>query len=268
MKRAFVVPLLVLSVSAAGAAGGWGLARYHLHQIALAAPVEPPAMIRASAMANDVLPLAPAETALPLAEAGRPALAATPSPPPGAVRRLSADEPRTQVARAPQKPGPLRAPTTPADAIEPAPSAAATPAEPSSPPTSSGALKDGVLIVVSIPSQRMFVFKDGEPWASSRVSTGKPGKSTPTGTFTILEKKRRHRSTLYDDAPMPYMQRLTWGGVAMHAGHVPGYRASHGCIRMPHEFARKLYKLTDYDSTVVVVTKKKARSAEQALEAA
>jgi lipoprotein-anchoring transpeptidase ErfK/SrfK len=125
-----------------------------------------------------------------------------------------------------------------------------------------------VLIVVSLASQRMFVFRDGELWDSSRVSTGKRGNETPVGTFPILQKKVHHRSNLYDDAPMPYMQRLTWGGVALHAGHVPGYPASHGCIRMPKAFAKKLYGVTGFSSTLVVVTDERVVSAEEALSVA
>ena len=68
---------------------------------------------------------------------------------------------------------------------------------------------------------------------ASTVSTGKPGHATPTGVFTILQKEVDHKCNLYDDAPMPFMQRLTWSGVAMHAGHLPGFPASHGCIRLP-----------------------------------
>jgi lipoprotein-anchoring transpeptidase ErfK/SrfK len=136
------------------------------------------------------------------------------------------------------------------------------PAEPPPPrrPSTLQALESGVLIVVSIPSQRMFVFRHGEAWDSSPVSTGKPGDETPAGVFPILQKRVDHRSNLYDNAPMPYMQRLTWGGVALHGGHLPGYPASHGCIRMPTEFARKLYAITDFDSTVVLVTKEPATS--------
>lgn len=121
----------------------------------------------------------------------------------------------------------------------------------------------GVLIVVSLASQRAFVFKDGMPWGSSRVSTGKAGKRTPVGRFTILEKRLTHRSNKYSNAPMPYMQRITWQGVALHAGRVPGYPASHGCIRLPREFAKNLYALTN-NSSVVVVTSRHADSAKQA----
>ena len=128
--------------------------------------------------------------------------------------------------------------------------------------------KEGVLIVVSLASQKAFVFKDGELWGSTAVSTGRKGKRTPVGRYTILEKQVHHRSRTYDNAPMPYMQRLTWGGVALHAGHVTGRPASHGCIRLPRSFAKRLYNLTDFGSTTVVVTNKKARSSDEARGAA
>jgi lipoprotein-anchoring transpeptidase ErfK/SrfK len=136
------------------------------------------------------------------------------------------------------------------------------------PADASASSKDGVLIVVSLASQKAFVFKDGELWGSTAVSTGKKGKRTPVGRYSILEKQVHHRSRTYDNAPMPYMQRLTWGGVALHAGHVTGRPASHGCIRLPRSFAKRLYNLTDFSSTTVVVTEKKARSSDEALGAA
>jgi len=121
------------------------------------------------------------------------------------------------------------------------------------------------LIVVSLPSQKMFVFRKGELWDVSKVSTGKPGHDTPEGVFPILQKKAMHRSNLYDDAPMPWMQRLTWGGVALHAGRLPGYPASHGCIRLPAGFAKKLYGITRFNSTIVIVAGEPLSSAEDAL---
>ncbi len=142
------------------------------------------------------------------------------------------------------------------------------PPSPPPPPTPQEALRDGVLIVVSLSSQHAFVFKKGEAWDSTPVSTGKPGNDTPEGIFPILQKKVLHRSTLYDDAPMPYMQRLTWDGVALHAGRVPGYPASHGCIRLPKAFAKKLYEVTNFSSTVVVVTEKPLASAKEARKVA
>lgn len=109
------------------------------------------------------------------------------------------------------------------------------------------------VIVVSLPEQRLHVYRGGQRVGVSTVSSGKPGKETPTGVFPILQKKRMHHSNLYDDAPMPYMQRLTWDGVALHAGRIPGYPASHGCIRLPKAFAAKLFELTERDNTLVVV---------------
>lgn len=109
------------------------------------------------------------------------------------------------------------------------------------------------VIVVSLPEQRLHVYRDGQRVGVSTVSSGKPGHDTPTGAFPILQKKRTHRSNLYDDAPMPYMQRLTWDGIALHAGRNPGYPASHGCIRLPHAFAEQLFTLTERDNTLVVV---------------
>jgi lipoprotein-anchoring transpeptidase ErfK/SrfK len=124
-----------------------------------------------------------------------------------------------------------------------------------------------VKVVVSIPLQKAYVFQDGELVATSPVSTGKRGHETPAGTFRILQKKVHHRSSKYDNAPMPYMQRLTWYGIALHAGRVPGYPASHGCIRLPRSFAKKLYGMTDY-GTSVTVTKRRPKSAEEALNLA
>ncbi len=135
---------------------------------------------------------------------------------------------------------------------------------PPPPPTAAEALRKGVLIVISIPSQKLFVFKDGTEWGSTTVSTGRPGHGTPAGTFSILQKKVRHRSTIYSGAPMPYMQRLTWGGIALHAGRVTGRPASHGCIRLPWDFARKLYGLTNPAATSVLVVKQPLQYADQA----
>lgn len=109
------------------------------------------------------------------------------------------------------------------------------------------------VIVVSLPEQRLHVYRDGQRIAVSTISSGKPGKDTPTGVFPILQKKRMHHSNLYDNAPMPFMQRLTWDGVALHAGRIPGYPASHGCVRLPRAFAEQLFELTERDSTLVVV---------------
>lgn len=111
----------------------------------------------------------------------------------------------------------------------------------------------GVLTVVSIAKQRMAVYGPQGLLAESPVSTGMRGHETPTGVFTILQRNRHHRSNLYDNAPMPYMQRLTWSGIALHAGLLPGYPASHGCIRMPEAFAAKMWDTTALGARVLVV---------------
>jgi hypothetical protein len=111
----------------------------------------------------------------------------------------------------------------------------------------------GVTILISIPGQVAYVYRDGVLIAASTVSTGKPGKTTPAGDFTILQKRVHHRSNLYSNAPMPFMQRLTWDGIALHAGALPGYPASHGCIRFPREFARRLFEITALGTAVSVV---------------
>ncbi|MDV3256896.1 MAG: L,D-transpeptidase family protein [Sphingomonas sp.] len=108
------------------------------------------------------------------------------------------------------------------------------------------------LLVVNLDTQRAILFRNGVPIAASTMSSGRPGYETPTGVFTILQKRVEHYSRTYDNAPMPYMQRLTWKGVAIHAGHLPGYAASHGCIRLPKEFARLLYGATKLGMTVVI----------------
>src|SRR5678815_3465141 len=93
------------------------------------------------------------------------------------------------------------------------------------------ALSSGPLVmVVSITEQRAYVYRNGVLIGATSVSTGRPGHATPIGVFTVLQKQQEHRSTIYDGAPMPYMQRLTWGGIALHAGGLPGYPESHGCI--------------------------------------
>jgi hypothetical protein len=110
-----------------------------------------------------------------------------------------------------------------------------------------------IVVVVSLDEQRIYVYRNGLAVGASRISSGRTGYETPTGVYTILQKAREHRSNLYDDAPMPYMQRLTWDGVALHAGVVPERPASHGCIRLPLPFAEKLFQVSER-GTVVVVT--------------
>ena len=108
-------------------------------------------------------------------------------------------------------------------------------------------------IIVSLNEQRLQVFDSRGVVAQSPISSGQPGYSTPTGIFSILQKNRVHFSNLYDDAPMPNMQRITWSGVALHAGMLPGYPASHGCIRLPHAFSKSLFEMTDVGTRVIVV---------------
>ncbi len=110
-----------------------------------------------------------------------------------------------------------------------------------------------VSIVINIAEQRAYVYRGAQMVAAASVSTGKEGKDTPAGTFAILQKKVDHRSNLYDNAPMPFMQRLTWDGVAIHAGKNPGYPASHGCDRVPTEFAKKLFAVTGLGTQVTVI---------------
>lgn len=112
--------------------------------------------------------------------------------------------------------------------------------------------KSPLLIVVSIRKQRVRVYDMNGEIASSKISSGKPGHDTPTGVFSILEKNVYHVSNIYSGASMPYQERITWSGIAFHAGDLPGYRASHGCIRLPYSFARKLYGLTKIGNRVVV----------------
>jgi len=109
-----------------------------------------------------------------------------------------------------------------------------------------------VTVVVSVPEQVAYVYRGDVLIGASSVSTGKPGHETPIGAFTILQKELDHHSNLYDDAEMPFMQRLTWDGVALHAGRVMNRPASHGCVRLPLGFARRLYAVTSLGATVVI----------------
>jgi L,D-transpeptidase catalytic domain len=109
-----------------------------------------------------------------------------------------------------------------------------------------------LLLAISIGSQKVTVYDNGTPIASSSISTGMAGHPTPTGIFSVIQKQRWHRSNIYSNAPMPYMQRITWSGVALHAGVVPGYPASHGCIRLPDRFAVRLWGMTRLGVRVIV----------------
>jgi hypothetical protein len=112
--------------------------------------------------------------------------------------------------------------------------------------------KGPVLVYVELDRQLATVYRNGVRIGVTTISSGKEGHDTPDGVFTILEKDVDHHSRTYDDAPMPYQQRLTWKGVAMHAGNLPGYPASHGCVRLPYEFSKLLFATTTMGGTVVI----------------
>jgi hypothetical protein len=125
---------------------------------------------------------------------------------------------------------------------KPAPTEATAPREAGEP----------IMAIVSIKTQHI-TFYDADGWiARAPVSTGTTGRETPAGVFAILEKNKDHRSSLYDDAEMPNMQRITWNGIAMHGGPLPGYAASHGCIRMPFGFAEKVFDRTRIGMRVII----------------
>ncbi len=112
---------------------------------------------------------------------------------------------------------------------------------------------DGPLqIYVSKADQSLTVYDGEEIVATSKVSTGKPGHTTPSGIFSILEKRKYHESNLYSNAPMPFMQRLTWSGIALHEGKVPNHPASHGCVRLPNGFAKTLFQMTERGAHVII----------------
>ena len=120
-----------------------------------------------------------------------------------------------------------------------------------------------LFLVIDLTRQRVLLYRGGVPIAASTISSGSKGRETPTGVFTILQKEVVHRSGTYDDAPMPYMQRLTAKGVAMHAGNLPGYAASHGCIRLPRAFAKLLYGVTELGTPVMITDDEQARMASE-----
>ncbi len=113
-------------------------------------------------------------------------------------------------------------------------------------------LERPLFAVISIADQHVSIYNNHGLVARSAISTGMPGHPTPKGMFTIIGRERFHRSNIYSDAPMPFMQRITWSGIAMHLGVVPGHPASHGCIRLPAEFAAKLWGLTKIGERVVI----------------
>ena len=133
-------------------------------------------------------------------------------------------------------------------ALTAAPPADAAPRQALSEHTTEAAAPRGVgepiMAIVSIKSQKVTIY-DAEGWVlRAPVSSGTKGRETPAGVFSVVEKDKDHRSSLYDDAWMPNMQRITWNGVALHGGPLPGHAASHGCVRMPYDFAEKLFDKT------------------------
>src|SRR3954468_20748640 len=136
----------------------------------------------------------------------------------------------------------LTAPTTEAAARQ------ARPTE-STAPRAAG---EPIMAIVSIKAQQV-TFYDADGWIlRAPVSTGTTGRETPAGVFAVLEKDKVHRSSMYDDAWMPNMQRITWNGIALHGGPLPGYAASHGCVRMPFGFAEKLFEKTWIGMRVII----------------
>lgn len=188
--------------------------------------------------------------------------------PPSTSGTEGARDPAPQTATLPvaspvPAPPPASLPPTSVPAASPAKPAKA--AKPATPPPRLPVLKPGeyrwwpelapegpVVMVVSLPEQRLYVYRNGVRIGVSTVSTGKRGFETGTGVFPILERQREHYSNLYDSAPMPFMLRLTWSGTALHAGKVPAYPASHGCIRLPAAFAEILFEASRRDDVVVV----------------
>src|SRR5262245_48461363 len=111
-----------------------------------------------------------------------------------------------------------------------------------------------LLTVVGLDTQRVSIYDSaGRLMQLSPVSTGQTGYETPAGIFSVVQKKADHNSNLYEDGNMPFMQRITWTGIAMHGGVLPGHPASHGCVRLPIDFARRLFDLTDVGMRVVIV---------------
>src|SRR5437016_6285057 len=109
-----------------------------------------------------------------------------------------------------------------------------------------------IMAIVSIKSQRVTIY-DADGWIlRAPVSTGQRGRETPAGVFSVIQKEKDHYSNLYDDAYMPHMHRITWSGIALHGGPLPGHAASHGCIRMPYGFAGHLFELTRLGMRVIV----------------
>src|SRR6201997_3310694 len=132
--------------------------------------------------------------------------------------------------------------------------AAARPARPAAPTEATAPREAGepIMAIVSIKSQQV-TFYDADGWVlRAPGSTGTPGRETPAGVFALIEKDKDHHSSLYDDAWMPNMLRITWNGIALHGGPLPGYAASHGCVRMPYDFAERLFDKTEIGMRVII----------------
>ena len=115
-----------------------------------------------------------------------------------------------------------------------------------------GSFEGDPRVVVSLTDQLAYLYRGDQLVAVSTISTGTDKNPTPRGIFSVLDKKPMHRSIKYDNAPMPFMQRIDDYGIALHAGNLPGYPASHGCIRLPGEFAKRLYTVTGHGTTVMI----------------
>ena len=110
-----------------------------------------------------------------------------------------------------------------------------------------------LVAVVGLAEQRISIYDAKGKIMESPVSSGQPGYETPAGIYSIVQKEEEHYSNVYDDASMPFMERITWTGMALHSGVLPGYAASHGCVRLPYEFAERLYDVTSLGMRVIVV---------------
>ncbi|HAP12350.1 MAG TPA: L,D-transpeptidase, partial [Afipia sp.] len=138
--------------------------------------------------------------------------------------------------------------------LTPTADAAAKPARRAQPAETAAPREAGepIMAIVSIKSQQVTIY-DAEGWIMrAPVSTGVKERETPAGVFAIVQKNKDHRSNMYDDASMPNMQRITWNGLALHGGPLPGYAASHGCVRMPFGFAEKLFDMTRIGMRVII----------------
>ena len=156
------------------------------------------------------------------------------------MRFQSQSASRARNARPHEKKSPVRRPTIAARRLCSTPSPRLAP------------LDRPLFVVASIADQQVSIYNHSGLVARSAISTGIAGHPTPKGIFTIIGRERFHRSNIYSSAPMPFMQRITWSGIAMHLGVVPGHPASHGCIRLPAAFAAKIWGMTRIGERVVI----------------